>query len=66
MSIGIIGSKYGIEIDIDKPQVIRVSNNNESLRSKEGNRKLRELIISNTLETKFIKKLIRLFILLYY
>ena len=37
------GRKYGIEIKIDKSQVMRVSRSNESLQIKVGNRKLKEV-----------------------
>ena len=36
------GRKYGMEIDIDKPQVARVSTRNKSLRVKVGLRELKE------------------------
>jgi hypothetical protein len=35
--------KYGMEINIGKSQLIRVSKSNESLRIKVGNRKLKEV-----------------------
>ena len=42
--------KYGMEINIDKSQIMRVSRSNESLRIKTGNRELKKLVILNTLE----------------
>ena len=44
------GRKYGMEINIDKSQVMRVSRSNESLHNKVNNRELNKLIILNTLE----------------
>ena len=38
-----IGRKYGMEINIDKSQVMRLSRSNESLQIKVGNRQLKEL-----------------------
>ena len=37
------GRKYGMEIDIDRSQVMRVSRSNESLQIKVGNRELKEV-----------------------
>ena len=37
------GTKYGVEINIDKSQVMRVSRSNESLQIKLGNRELKEV-----------------------
>ena len=37
------GRKYGMEIDIDKSQVMRVSRSNESLQNKVNNRELKEI-----------------------
>ena len=37
------GRKYGMEINIDKSQIMRVSRNNESLQIKVGNRELKEV-----------------------
>ena len=36
------GGKYGMEINIDKSQVMRVSRSNESLHIKVGNRELKQ------------------------
>ena len=36
------GSKYGMEINIDKSEVMRVSRSNESLQIKVNNRELKE------------------------
>ena len=44
------GRKYGMEINIDKSQIMRVSTSNESLQIKVGNREPKKLIILNTLE----------------
>ena len=38
-----IGSKYDMEINIDKSQVMRVSRSNESLQIKVNNRELKEV-----------------------
>ena len=37
------GRKYGMEINIDKSQVMGISRNNESLQIKVDNRKLKEV-----------------------
>ena len=37
------GRKYGMEINIDKSQVMRVSRSNESLQIKVNNRELKEV-----------------------
>ena len=44
------GRKYGMEINIDKSQVMRVSRSNESLRIKVNNRELKEVDHSNSLK----------------
>jgi hypothetical protein len=44
------GGKYGMEIIIDKSQVMRVSRSNESLQIKVNNRYLEEETIFSTLE----------------
>ena len=41
--MGGTGRKYGMEINIEKSQVMRVFRTNESLRTKAGNRELKEV-----------------------
>ena len=40
------GRKYGMEINIDKSQIMRVSRSNESLQIKVNNRELKEVRIN--------------------
>ena len=40
---GIIGRKYGMEINIDKSQVMRASRSNKKLQIKINNRELKEV-----------------------
>ena len=44
------GRKSGMEINIDKSQVMKVSRDNESMRIKVGNREVKNFIILNTLD----------------
>ena len=46
MANGLVGTgrKYGMEINIDKSQVMRVSRSNESLQIKVNNRELNEVV----------------------
>ena len=48
------GRKYGMEINIDKSQVMRLPKSNESLQIKVGNRELKE--VDHFIPWKHVKK----------